>query len=166
MYSPLLFIQAIISLQQKVNEKAAQSTASFMFLFPLGWSLAAGAEGELGWDAGLRVNRKWIPVQEGSAWATPPSQPADFSKSTGWRRFSDSPGFLNGFMLKPKGDQNSSLLHVPCRFLSLWKKALSAVNVFFCHLPGGNEGGKTASSALPLLVFTKEESKILIICEA
>lgn len=33
------------------------------------------------------------------------------------------------------------------------------MHVLFCHLPGGNEYGKTASSALPLLAFIKEESK-------
>lgn len=166
MYRSLLFIQAIISLQQKVNEKAAQSTASLMSLFPLALSLAEGAEGKLGWDARLRINRKWVSVQLGSAWATPCSQPADFLKSTGWRHFSNSPGFLYDFMLKSEGDQDSRLLHVPRIFPSPWKRALSTVTVLFCHLPGGKECGKTASSAFPPLAFIKEESKILlIICE-
>lgn len=59
-------------------------------------------------------------------------------------------------MLTSEGGQDSNLLHIPCRFPSLWKKALFTMDVLFCHLPGGNECGKTASLALPLLAFIKE----------
>lgn len=96
------------------------------------------------------------PAQPGSAWATPRSQPSDFLESTGWRHLSNSPGFFYGLMLTSEGGQDASLLHIPCRFPSFWKKALSTMNVLFCHLPGRNECGKTASLPIPLPAFIKE----------